>query len=310
MLIRQHLRKKCMQFLYAHYISKSNPSIIESHMLESIDKIDDLYICFLNLILILKQKANHRLEFIKKNKITEENFSFLSSLAFNKSLEIISENAYLKEYNSKNKHLSWNFHKNHLDIFFRDSKKNFFPKQESSKNKFNSDQNFILDYYKNYLSLHPSLENWALDQYFTWGEDFAIANNMVTNTLSFISEDKKEDFRLYKFYKNDQDKEFIIELYRKTLLGKDIFNNWISKASNQWGINRIAPLDLIVLQMALCEFLYFPTIPPKVSMNEYIEMVKIYSSEKSKSFINGVLNRLFEFLSKESKIIKTGKGLI
>lgn len=299
-----------MQFLYAHYISKSNPSIIESHMLESIDKIDDLYICFLNLILILKQKANHRLEFIKKNKITEENFSFLSSLAFNKSLEIISENAYLKEYNSKNKHLSWNFHKNHLDIFFRDSKKNFFPKQESSKNKFNSDQNFILDYYKNYLSLHPSLENWALDQYFTWGEDFAIANNMVTNTLSFISEDKKEDFRLYKFYKNDQDKEFIIELYRKTLLGKDIFNNWISKASNQWGINRIAPLDLIVLQMALCEFLYFPTIPPKVSMNEYIEMVKIYSSEKSKSFINGVLNRLFEFLSKESKIIKTGKGLI
>lgn len=175
---------------------------------------------------------------------------------------------------------------------------------------FDVDKDFILKYYETHIKYHKKLYELFEDKYITWIDNIQIAYSMLYSTLKFIKSTTSPHFRLYTLYKDIEDKNFIIFLFQKTLANNKKFNELISCAANNWNLNRINNLDRIILQMGLCEFLYFPTIPPKVTMNEYIEISKIYSTEKSKFFINGILNQLFKTLNNEKKIVKVGKGLI
>ena len=133
---------------------------------------------------------------------------------------------------------------------------------------------------------------------------------MAVKSLTLIFDDSEDDQHLMKLYKDDEDREFAIDLFSKTVANAGIFSDIEKKKTPGWDAERIAQLDLIMMQMAVCEFMKFPSIPTKVTINEYLEISKDFSTPKSKVFINGVLDKLWRDLDKDGKINKSGRGLV
>lgn len=304
---------RVMQFLYAQYISGTDSDIVECNMLHSIDKIYDLYVYLLNLLLAIRDKASQRIEVAKERRFKVPNGSVSDrKLVNNAFLEILSKNIYLSDYSQKNRQLTWKEQEGYISLLFEELRRwsyyeSYMFREETS---FESDKDFILKYYRTQIKSHQKLSECLEDQYVTWVDDLEIAHEMVYNTLKVIKPATSAHFRLYTLYKDTEDKDFIIALYRKTLFHYEFFDELIGNTASNWDLKRMAVLDRIILQMALCEFLYLPTIPPKVTMNEYIEITKVYSTEKSKVFVNGMLDQLLKILYDGKKIIKIGKGLM
>ena len=133
---------------------------------------------------------------------------------------------------------------------------------------------------------------------------------MISKTLKKFNEHSDSDLRLMPMFKDQEDRDFAMELIRKTIINHDELRNLIKEHSKNWDVERIAFMDILVMQLAITEFLYFPTIPTKVSLNEYIELSKFYSTEKSRNFINGILDKTLKDLKKLNKIKKAGRGLV
>lgn len=302
-----------MQFLYAQYVSGTDSNVVERNMLQSIDKIYDLYVYLLNLLLALRSKASQRIEAAKERRFTTPRGSVSDTrLVNNAFLEILSKNIYLSAHSKKNRQLTWQEQDGYIALLFEELRRwSYYESYAACKeSSFETDKDFVLKYYMTQIKSHKKLSECLEDQYVTWMDDLEIAHEMVYNTSKFIKPATSVNFRLYTLYKDAGDKEFIITLYRKTHSHHKDFDELISNTASNWDLERMAVLDRIILQMALCEFLYFPTIPPKVTMNEYIEITKVYSTEKSKVFVNGMLDQLLKILYDKKKIIKVGKGLI
>ena len=142
----------------------------------------------------------------------------------------------------------------------------------------------------------------------TWVDDIPVVNTQILKQLKQFS--KTEDFRVSPLYRDVEDKDFASLLYRKTVLNEEkLAKEFIDKTPN-WDMERIAELDTIILKMAICEFLKFPSIPVKVTLNEYLEVAKEYSTPKSSIFINGILDNLVKELEASKRIIKAGRGLM
>ncbi|WP_185857173.1 transcription antitermination factor NusB [Blattabacterium cuenoti] len=317
MSIRRHFRIRSLQFLYAQHLSKMDSNKVEENMLQSIESLHHMYIFLLYLILKIREKALK----IKKNLYNnnKNKTDIIRKFAYNSVIKILSKNKYLiEEYRSTIKRDSvkilWNQQEEYIFILFQEMQKSNFCKKLFFKepcSSFEEEKRFIIKYYKNFVIPNKKLIGYIEDLYYFNGEeDLYIAHTMVCKTLQFINHSTPKNFKLYNVYKNNENKKFIIDLYRNTIFHKEEFNNLINDISNNWDIKRIAVIDLIILQMAICEFLYFPNIPPKATMNEYIEITKIFCMEKSKIFINGILDQIFKFLYKENKIFKIGKGLM
>ncbi|WP_185873709.1 transcription antitermination protein NusB [Blattabacterium cuenoti] len=306
MLIRRYFRIKSLQFLYAQYLSKIDFKKVEKNMLHSIEELHYIYISLLHLILRIRDKAI----IIKKKNYSNINFTII----YNSILEILSNNKYLLKYKSiKNyNQILWKKQDEYVFSLFNEMQKSELYKKyiKETHPTFEKDKMFIINFYKNFIIPNKQLISYIEDQYINGLSNINIAHSMVCKTFQFIKSSTPSNFKLKNNYKNNENKKFIINLYRNTLLHKEEFNKLINIISNNWDIKRIAIIDLIILQMGICEFLYFPNIPPKATMNEYIEITKIFGMEKSKIFINGILDKAFKFLSKKNKIFKKGKGLI
>ncbi|WP_185871502.1 transcription antitermination factor NusB [Blattabacterium cuenoti] len=314
MSIRRRFRIRSLQFLYAQHLSKMDSNKIEENMLQSIESLHDLYIFLLYLILKIRENALN----LKKNLYNNKNKTdIIQKFAYNSVIKILSKNKYLiEEYHStkNSEKILWNQQDKYVFILLQEIQKSSFCKKYYKKSSsFEEEKRFLIKYYKNFVIPNKKLMEYIENLYhfnINVEEDLYIAHSMVCKTLQFINHSTPQNFELYNIYKNDKNKKFIIDLYRNTLFHKEEFNNLISNISNNWDIKRIAIIDLIILQMAICEFLYFPNIPPKATINEYIEITKIFCMEKSKIFINGILDQIFRFLYKKNKIFKTGKGLM
>ncbi|WP_341664897.1 transcription antitermination factor NusB [Blattabacterium cuenoti] len=311
MSIRRHFRIRSLQFLYAQHLSKMDSNKVEENMLRSIESLHHLYIFLLYLILKIREN-------VMKKKLCNQNHKtdFIQKFAYNSVIEILSKNKYLiEEYRcTKNSEkILWNQQYEYIFILLQKMQKFDFCKKNSIKpcSSFEEEKKFIIKYYKKFVIPNKKLIEYIEDLYYFHGEeDLYIAHTMVCKTLQFINCSTPKNFKLYNIYNNDENKKFVINLYRNTIFHKEEFNRLINDISCNWDIKRIAIIDLIILQMATCEFLYFPNIPPKATMNEYIEITKIFCMEKSKIFINGILDKIFKFLYKKNRIFKIGKGLI
>ncbi|WP_238785519.1 transcription antitermination factor NusB [Blattabacterium cuenoti] len=305
MLIRRYFRIRSLQFLYAQHLSKMDSSKVEENMLRSIDELHDLYIYLLHLILKIRDKALKINQLLpkKNNKISP-----VQRIAYNSVIKILSNNKYLLEYDNSEKIL-WEKQDQYVLFLLKEIQKSNFCDIQESNLSFEKDKSFLIKYYKNFVIPNKKLIEYIEDLYINGSNDLYIAHMMVCKTLQFIQLSTPKNFKLYNVYRNDENKKFLVNLYRNTIFHKNEFNELINNISNNWNIERIAIIDLIILQMAICEFLYFPNIPPKATMNEYIEIAKIFCMDKSKTFINGILDQVFKLLHKNNKIFKVGKGL-
>jgi N utilization substance protein B len=143
----------------------------------------------------------------------------------------------------------------------------------------------------------------------TWLDDLPVVNTLILKSIK-QSKHGKERIFLPELYKDDEDREFVKDLFTKTVLNDDMLTTEIQGKTPNWDKDRIANLDLILLKMAICEFLKFPSIPAKVTINEYIELAKEYSTSKSSMFVNGILDKLIKEYKKENKLNKIGRGLM
>ena len=284
----------------------------EKLLLQSFKNIYKLYILQLLLLVALKQKAQEEIEIgLKKNFPTEEDLNPNYKFVNNKVLSKFENNAFIKSYKEQYKVDKWELDKELVNYIWRKIKQSKLYKQymSSSESSFHEDKEFILALYKNYIApevkLHESYE--ADDSH--WADDIAVANTLVMKTISGIKENSDFD-NLPPLFKDEMDREYAIELFRKVILNDKELTGLLQGKTPNWEYDRISEIDKLIMKMATAEFLYFPSIPTNVSINEYVEIAKEFSTPKSNVFINGVLHNIVKELKQNNKLNKNARGRI
>lgn len=314
MLNRRQLRIKVLQALYAFFQSGSeNYSRAEGELLTAIERMYDLYIYLLLTFSELRKIAEHRIEENKKKiRPTDEDLNPNRKLVDNRIIHLLETSSELKKISEERK-INWLGDEKHellrkMFLQIRESE-TYVAQMNSVNDDFESDRSFASDLFKTEIANFPLLYNYFEEESIHWLDDIDLACSMVLKTLKSISpEIQPEILPLYK--KDDDEKEFILTLFNKTVLMDKENEDLIDALTENWELDRIAKMDIILLKMALTELQMCPSIPTKVTLNEYIEIAKFYSTPKSNIFINGILDKAIERLNKEHKIQKLGRGLV
>ncbi|MFA6923932.1 MAG: transcription antitermination protein NusB [Bacteroidales bacterium] len=313
MLNRRYLRIKVFLALYAFFQSKSNDSEKAKHeLLKSIEQIFDLYI---NLLSLFKELHSCliRFEDDEKNKFhpNKNDLIFYNKFLSNKVLTIITENERLATV-VKEKNINWQEEKELIKKIITAIKNNAEASAQLNKCKtFLEDKDFIANAYQDIITEQESLISYFEDKNLFWGNDIYLVNAIITKFLLNLNENKEENNFILPLYKDEpEDTKLVVDLFKKSIENKDKNEKIIAARAANWEIDRIALIDIILMNMAINELTDFPTIPVKVTLNEYIEISKIYSTRKSKDFINGILDKLTADLKEQGLIKKSGRGLI
>jgi len=317
MLSRRHLRIKVLQAVYAYFQNgDAKLSNGEKQLLASVDKIHELFIHQLSFLIEIRDFAHNRIEDSKKKFFpTEEDLDPNMKFVNNRVLKQIEENREFRRLHDKLK-INWSEEDSTVRKAFlamRDS--GFYQKYMSgSEDSYEGDSELLLRIVKKILTEFELLEYhyesrsvfWAFDSYHT-------TNLMVIKYLKSLKPGDNSEKPLPEMIDNgegQEDRQFMIDLFRKTILHSDEYAELIDEKARNWELERIALMDIILIKMALAELLEFPSIPVKVTLNEYIDISKYYSSAKSKVFINGILDKLIVDLKEKKMIKKTGRGLL
>jgi len=223
----------------------------------------------------------------------------------------LTQNELLSDY-IKNKKLSnWSNDDEYVAILFNSLKEQewYSTYLELAEPSFKDDQKFVLQMYKEIIAPNEKLYEYLEDNRLTWIDDFPLVNTAIVKMLDKLNERNVASVFNTQVFKNDEDREYSTQLFRKVVLNDDELADHIDGKTPNWDKERIAELDMIILKMGIAEFLYFPSIPVKVSINEYLEVAKEYSTPKSSLFINGILDKLVKDLSASEKLNKIGRGL-
>ena len=311
MLNRRHLRVKVLQSLYAYHQSHNQDIASgEKELLYGIEKIYDLYLYQLTLLgeLISQEERimeENRLKRLPSPADLNPNRRFVD----NACLKMIAENENLQKRASARK-ISWS---NNQELVRKllsklKSQKYYAEYLDSSDEGPEEDTRFVIKLFKKDILPFELLHSFYEEQSIYWIDDWELVSKMLIKTLkqSDISNGK---LALMDLFKDETDKGFAIELFRKAIINHRSFNEIISSKTRNWDVERIALMDMIIMEMALTEVLKFQDIPVKVSLNEYIELSKMYSTPKSKVFVNGVLDKLVEQFNREGKIHGASSGL-
>ena len=314
MLNRRHIRIKVMQSLFAFKGTESDDfKKDERFLFQSIDKMSDLYFSMLALLIELQKKANSKLELSQKKLLaTKEDINPNRKFADNAVLQFISSNTMLKEVIEKRKLNFWDLDFEYVDVIYKavlesDLYKDYMAKGPSD---LKEDKDFIIDIYTEIIAPNDKLYDYFEDQQITWVDDLPVINTAIVKTFTKLKLTKPETFLIPELYKDEDDRVFAKDLLYKTLLNRTRFVEEIAAKTTNWDADRLASLDGVLLQMALCEFQKFPSIPVKVTINEYLEIAKEYSTPKSSVFINGILDKIVKEYKENNVHNKIGRGLM
>lgn len=314
MLNRRHIRVKVMQSIYAmHQNNSDNLEKEEKFLFQSIENIQDLYLIMLSALIEIRNSEEDFIEKSRKKHLAtaderNPNYKFIN----NKVLHLLNENNSLSIALEGRKINNWKQNDDYILILLEavkesDVYKNYMYNRD---NNFEEDRQFIHDLFTEVIAPNEKLYEYLEDYKLTWVDDIPLVNTMISKQLKQIKPEGKDAFYVPKLYKDADDKEFVRDLFRKTVLNEvQLAKEFIDKTPN-WDTERIAEIDAIILKMAICEFLKFPSIPVKVTINEYLEIAKEYSTPKSSIFINGILDNLVKEYQTSNKLVKTGRGLM
>ncbi len=309
MLNRRHLRVKVLQSLYAFYQSADDDIVSgEKELLSSIEKIFDLYVYQLKLLSELSDEEEKIIEEnLNKRLPTHDDLHPKRKFVSNLCLQMLINDEKLHKL-ARAKKISWQNEKELLRKLMLHIRNQAFYKDYLNEDdqEFAADLRFLVKVFKRDILTFESLHSFYEEKNIYWLVDWDLVNLMVIKTLKQCS-GNSERLALMSLYKDPTDRDFALELFRKTILNHTEFNNIISAKTKNWDIDRIALMDMIIMEMALSEILKFPEIPVKVSLNEYIEISKMYSTPRSNVFVNGVLDKLVDdFINQKIISPKTG----
>lgn len=312
MLNRRHIRIKVMQNVYA-FTQSNNTDITkqEKYLFLSFEKLYELYIIQLNLLVSIQKFAKKRYDVMQKNRVLKlENKQGYENVIQNKVLHKIADNPDFIEI-TQNKNLNiWQDKTEYLQLIWEEVLVSDLFKEYAKleATTFKDDKNFVIKLYKDFIAPNEKLLDFYESENIGWIDDLPFVNTHIVKDLNAINEYGL--FTIEPLFKNEDDRQFARDLFKKTILHYNDYDADIDALTPNWEFDRIAQIDLILIKMGITEFLYFPSIPVKVTINEYIEIAKDYSSENSSTFINGLLDKLSKKYAKEGKIKKIGRGLI
>lgn len=313
MISRRHLRIKVLQNLYAYFLSE-NTSIAngEKELNFSIDKLYDLYLHQLALPEELVFVANRIIEENKAKRLpTQSDLIPNKKFVDNQLIKKLVSSQTLREKLNKSK-ISWDSEFDLIKNLFNSLReteeyKNYMLTEVSN---FKEDKEFVVELFKKYLEENENLSSYYEEKSIYWLDDFELVNSMVLRTIKQIEEDDSNVQLMDVFNDAEDDKKFMIDLFKKTVINNTEYENLVQKYTTNWDVERIALMDILIMKMAICEVLNFNSIPLKVTLNEYIDISKRYSTPKSRIFVNGILDKIFIDLKRDGKIVKIGRGLM
>jgi N utilization substance protein B len=313
MLTRRHIRVKVLQSVYAFNQSdQSDLDKQEKFLFYSIGQMLDLYLLMLQLLVEMRNHAeNYLVVSQKKHLATADEKNPSRKFIDNKVLQLIAENVSLAEA-IKNKKLNyWKHDDEYVGILFKELREQewYLAYLSQEHTSFQEDLSFVLKVYKEVIAPNDKLFEYLEDKRLTWIDDFPIVNTALVKMLSKFSEKNAATSLIPELYKDVEDRDFALRLLQKVLLNEEKLSAEIEGKTPNWDQERIAEIDLIILKMGIAEFLYFPSIPVRASINEYLEISKEYSTPKSSIFINGILDKLVKEFEVAKKLNKVGRGL-
>lgn len=312
MISRRMLRIKVLKALYAHMKSDADSLMASEKMLvTSIDKTYDLYFLMLSLIVEMAHYAEQRQEMAKKKQLpTYEDLNPNRKFVDNAVVRLIAQSDSVNDYLAARK-LSWAQYPELIKALFAQLEQSDYYKKymTSQERSFREDLALVTEFYTRELEESEVLENAIDEMSILWNDDLGFALIMVTRTLSNMRPSHVEVKVLPKF-KSIEDLDFARELFAKTAVNFDTYQEEIEKYTRNWDVERIAFMDNLIMAAAMAELITFPSIPVKVTLDEYIEIAKFYSTQGSSTFINGILDKIVASLNEQGKINKSGRGLI
>jgi len=308
MLNRRHLRIKVLQVLYAYFQSNGNDfKVVEKELMNSIERIYDIYLYLLLAFEELKEVEEQKnAESKLKSRSTNDRF------VQNKTIALIIESSELREA-AENNSVNW-IGDEHREMFkkimqqIRESEL-FFNYMQADSDSFEDDKNFTVALFKAEIANSQLIYNFFEEKSIHWLDDIDLACGIALKTIKQATEGKA--INIHPLFKDPEDEiPFVKTLLRKTIANDQENVLLIDELTKNWELDRIAKMDIILMKMAITELQEFNNIPKKVTLNEYIEISKFYSTPKSSGFINGILDKAIDRLDKEKKIQKIGRGLI
>jgi N utilization substance protein B len=313
MISRRLLRIKALLVLYA-FNRREDESLsqAEKELIFSIGKSYDLYHYILLLILEIADIAAGKIDIALQKKMPSSedlnpNRRFVENLVVNQ----LRNNKDLRKYITENK-LSWINNSDIPRALYNSmiSWETFIEYMKSEERTYSSDKKFIIKLVIDLFAPSEELLSSIEEQSIYWNDDMDYVSAMVEKTLKKFKAGAEENNHLMPLYKNEEDKEYAKILFRKAVLKRQECSELIDRNTTNWEVERIALMDILVMQLAITEIIEFPEIPVKVTLNEYIEIAKYYCTSKSSTFVNGILDKVVREMREKGMFKKFGRGLV
>lgn len=303
-----------MQSIFAmHQNGSDNIEKEEKFLLFSIENILDLYLLMLSTLIEISKKEAYYVEQARnKHLATPADKNASMKFVNNAIFSMLSNNHSILQSIDNRKINNWTLNDDYIILLLKAIKESdlYTKYMKSNVSSFEEDQEFIIAIYMEVIASNEKFYEYLEDFKLTWVDDIPMVNTQIVKQIKALKSKDDSSFYVPKLYKDAEDKEFVSDLFRKTVLNETEFaKEYIDKTPN-WDTERIAEIDTIILKMAICEFLKFPSIPAKVTINEYLEIAKEYSTPKSSIFINGILDNLVKEFKLTNRLNKSGRGLM
>ena len=300
MLGRRQIREKVIESVYSYYQNPIQYDVLEKNMFVEIEKIFNLYIYQLNFFVGLKELAEDQMDINSRKYFkTEADLNPNRKFIENRILEKIENNSERLAFTAKHKQLKWDLHDDLLVKTYQKiiAGKRYNDYMSSEENSFEEDQKFIGKLFLRYIAESEDFHDHLEDKELSWADDFHISNSMIQKTIGFMRENETSH-TLIKMIKDNEDRNFAAKLLSSTLNHWENTEKKLEERLVNWELERVSLVDKIILVTAISELDFFPLTPARVIINEYIEIAKVFSTEKSNIFINGILDKYVKDLNR------------
>jgi N utilization substance protein B len=312
MISRRLLRIKALMALYA-FNRREDADLVqaEKELMFSIEKTYDLYHYMLLLIVEIADIASEKIDMaLQKRMPTQEDLNPKRRFIDNVLINQIRDNKAFKDYISLKK-LSWvNSHIPRMLYNKMMAWEAYEEYMSSDSHDYQSDRKYVIRMITELFAQSEDLNSGLEEQSIYWNDDMEYVSAMIEKTLKKFKPESGERTSLMPLFKNEEDEEYVKVLFRKAVLNQKRCSEFIERNTTNWELERIALMDILVMQLAITEILEFPEIPVRVTLNEYIEIAKYYCTSKSSTFVNGILDNIVKEIREGGLLKKTGRGLI
>ena len=305
MINREIIRNKIVQLTYAYYLNgNKNIDTAEKEVFFSLSKAYDLYNHLLSLVVAVTKEAQRRLEVTQGRAKREGTEAPSQKFAYNRFAIQLQENKALNDFIGNQK-TDWADTPVPGTLFETIEASEIYKEyMASGEDTYDADRELWRKLYKNFIQENPDLDNILEDQSLYWNDDKEIVDTFVLKTIKRFKEQNGSKEELLPEWDSDEEKEFARKLFRSAILNEVEYQHYMNEVSRNWDLSRLAYMDIVIMQIAIAELMTFPNIPVSVTINEYVDIAKLYSTSKSGGYINGMLDAIARNLIKSNRLMK------